>query len=77
MDQVKIGVYEHFNGQKYQVIEMARDSETNEEVVVYRALYNSEKFGNRTLWIRKKRNFLEDVLVDGKKVPRFRFIGMA
>ncbi len=51
---------------------MARHSETLEELVVYRALYNSEEFGKNALWARPKKMFLEKVTVDDREVPRFR-----
>lgn len=44
------------------------------ELVVYKALYKSEKFGDKTLWVRPKKMFLEKVKVNGKTLPRFRFI---
>jgi hypothetical protein len=51
------------------VIGCARHSETEEEFVVYRALY-----GERGLWIRPLARFVEDVMVDGKRVPRYKLI---
>lgn len=74
--EVKIGKYKHFKGKLYEVIGIARNSENSEEeFVVYKALYDSEEFGNNTLWIRPKQMFLETVNLDGKQVPRFEFIG--
>lgn len=64
---VKPGRYRHYKGEDYEVIGCARHSETEEELVVYRALY-----GARGLWVRPVAMFLENVLVDGKPVPRFR-----
>jgi hypothetical protein len=46
-----------------------------EELVVYRALYDSEEFGKNALWVRPKSMFLENVVVDGKEMPRFRYLG--
>ncbi len=66
---LRIGVYEHFKGNRYEVIGVARHSETMEEMVVYRAMY-----GERGLWIRPLKMFLEEVERDGKRVPRFRYI---
>lgn len=74
MSELKLGKYRHFKGELYEVIGVARHSETLEEFVVYRALYKSEKFGMNTLWIRSKAMFIENVNVDGKEVPRFRYI---
>jgi hypothetical protein len=64
---VKPGRYRHYKGKVYDVIGCAKHSETEEEFVVYRALY-----GKRGLWIRPKAMFLDTVTVDGKPVPRFK-----
>lgn len=69
MDSIKPGIYQHYKGNKYQVIGEASHSETLEQLVVYRALYGA--FG---LWVRPKAMFLETVTVDGAEVPRFRYI---
>jgi cyclomaltodextrinase / maltogenic alpha-amylase / neopullulanase len=71
MQNIKLGKYRHYKGNLYEVIGVARHSETLEELVIYRALYDSPEFGKNALWARPKKMFLEDVLVDGKKVPRF------
>ena len=71
---MQLGKYQHYKGKYYEVQGIARHSETLEELVVYRALYDSEEFGESALWVRPKKMFLEDVVVDGKKVPRFKFI---
>lgn len=63
------GRYHHYKGQDYEVLGSARHSETEEEFVVYRALY-----GERGLWVRPKAMFIEEVVVNGLRVPRFRFI---
>jgi hypothetical protein len=70
---MKTGVYRHYKGKNYEVIGVARHSETLEEMVVYKALYESE-FGKDTLWVRPKAMFLEKVINDGKEVGRFKFI---
>lgn len=66
---MKLGIYEHFKGNKYEVIGIGRHSETEEEFVVYRALY--EEY---CLWVRPKAMFEEEVLKNGTKVKRFKFI---
>ncbi len=71
---MKLGIYEHYKKKQYEVIAVARNSDTLEEFVVYRALYDSEEFGDQALWIRPKAEFLEDVEIDGKRVPRFQYI---
>lgn len=65
----------HYKGKKYEVIGEAHHSETFEELVVYRGLFTSPEFGKNALWVRPKKMFLEKVEVDGKKVPRFKYIG--
>lgn len=68
--QLVKGIYEHYKGNRYEVLDVARHSETTEEYVVYKALY-----GEQGLWIRPLPMFLETVCVDGQKeVPRFRLI---
>ncbi len=67
---LKLGTYEHYKGNRYEVVGLARHSETLEDLVVYRALY-----GERGLWVRPLGMFLEEVDVGGKKVPRFKYIG--
>lgn len=72
--ELKFGIYEHYKGKQYEVVGIARHSETLEELVVYRALYNSNKFGKNALWARPKKMFLEEVEIEGEKIPRFKFI---
>lgn len=60
------GHYRHFKGRSYQVIDVARHCDTEELLVVYRALY-----GDRKLWVRPAAHFSERVEVDGASVPRF------
>jgi ribosomal protein S18 acetylase RimI-like enzyme len=74
---IKNGRYQHYKGGSYTVLGIAHHSETHEELVVYRAEYDSERFGNRALWVRPKTMFLETVEIEGKQVPRFAFVGDA
>lgn len=60
------GVYRHFKGNLYEVIDVARHSETLEEYVVYRALY-----GDRGTWVRPLAMFAETVERDGRVLQRF------
>lgn len=66
---MKTGKYRHYKGNYYQVIGVAKHSETEEEYVVYQALY-----GNQGLWIRPKAMFCENVTVDEQEMPRFQFM---
>lgn len=64
--------YRHYKTQKlYEVIGQARHSETYEEMVIYKALYLCEKFGNCQIWVRPKQMFFENVMHNGENVPRF------
>lgn len=71
---VKLGKYQHYRGNFYEVIALGRFEETEEEVVIYRALYDSAEFGKNAVWVRKKNVFLENVSINGKQVSRFRFV---
>lgn len=70
MEDIKLGKYEHYKGKQYEIIGNARHSETLEELVVYKALYDSE-FGKNALWVRPKKMFFEQVNFNGKMVQRF------
>ena len=66
MMAIKKGIYRHFKGNRYQVIDIATHSETNEQYVVYRALY-----GDMELWIRPLAMFEESIIRDDKIMQRF------
>ena len=70
MESIKPGRYRHFKGQEYEVLGVARHSETEEELVVYRALY-----GDLGLWVRPVSMWNETVERDGKTFRRFTYIG--
>lgn len=67
---MKKGRYRHYKGPLYEVIDVARHSESEEEFVVYRTLY-----GDFSLWIRPLEMFNEEVEYEGRKVKRFEYIG--
>ncbi|MDP6968763.1 MAG: DUF1653 domain-containing protein [Gammaproteobacteria bacterium] len=67
---IKPGIYRHFKGQRYQVMELVTHSETEQTLVLYRALY-----GERGLWVRPVDLFLGSKQVDGVAVPRFTYEG--
>lgn len=67
--QVKIGKYRHFKGNEYEVLAIAKHSETLEELVVYRALY-----GNHDIWVRPLAMWNEKVQYGGETVYRFTYI---
>ncbi len=66
---IKNGRYRHYKGKDYQVIGIARHSETEEELVVYQALY-----GDHGLWVRPTHMFEEEVEKEGTRVPRFQHV---
>ena len=68
-NSVQRGLYRHFKGNTYEVIETAKHSETQEDMVVYRALY-----GDFGLWVRPIDMFTEEVERNGRKMPRFQLI---
>ena len=70
MTDIKLGKYRHFKGMEYEVIGIAKHSETLEPMVVYRALY-----GEGGLWVRPASMWQESVTRDGKTQPRFTYIG--
>ena len=63
---IPTGKYRHYKGNEYEVVGIARHSESHEEMVVYRPLY-----GEGGLWVRPLTMFTENVMVDGKTMPRF------
>jgi hypothetical protein len=67
---MKSGKYKHFKGKKYEVLGIAKDSETLEKMVVYKALY-----GKGQLWTRPLKEFFEKIEINGKKIKRFEYIG--
>ncbi len=64
------GRYRHFKGGLYEVLGVAKHSETEEEFVVYRPLD-----GSGGLWVRPRAMFLETVTAGGAAVPRFQYLG--
>ena len=71
MSEIQKGIYEHYKGKRYEVIDVAHHSETREVFVVYKMLYVSD-YPEGTLWVRPLAMFKEDVLINGKPIPRFR-----
>ena len=65
-----LGRYRHYKGGEYEVIGVARHSESTEPMVVYRPLYDDSGW-----WVRPHAMFFEDVNIDGRRQPRFQRIG--
>ena len=66
---LKKGIYKHYKGNLYELVDIVNHSETLEKMVLYRALY-----GEKELWVRPIQMWDEEVTVDGKKVKRFEFV---
>ena len=71
METIKPGRYRHFKGGEYEVIGLAKHSETMEDMVIYRALY-----GERGLWVRPASMWNETVERDGETFRRFTYLGV-
>ena len=69
MAEITPGRYRHYKGYDYTVLGVARHSETLEELVVYR-----QEYGDHGLWVRPAAMFAETVEIDGRRVPRFRWL---
>ncbi|MDY4698092.1 DUF1653 domain-containing protein [Eubacterium coprostanoligenes] len=67
---IKLGEYRHFKGNEYEVIAIAKHSETLEEMVVYKALY-----GDGDIWVRPAKMWDETIERDGKTFKRIEYIG--
>jgi cyclomaltodextrinase / maltogenic alpha-amylase / neopullulanase len=67
---LKKGKYKHYKGKEYEVIGVAKHRGTFKELVVYRALY-----GKHELWVRSLKMFKEKIKINGKKIPRFSYVG--
>jgi hypothetical protein len=66
---MKPGIYKHYKGKLYEVIGIGKHTETLEEVVLYRALYD-----NHDLWVRPLSMFCESVTIDTITMPRFQYV---
>jgi hypothetical protein len=69
---LKPGIYQHYKGPQYKVFYVATHSETDEQLVIYQALY-----GEYGMWARPLSMFLETVEKDGHTIPRFAYLGAA
>lgn len=66
--------YKHYKGKEYEILAFALDSDTLEEIVVYKGLYECKEFGKNPIWVRPKKEFFGKVNVDGKEIDRFKEI---
>lgn len=70
MEEIKLGKYRHFKGKEYEVLCFAKHSETEETLVIYRALY-----GEGEIWARPASMWNEKVEKEGVTYSRFTYIG--
>jgi len=68
--EIKKGIYRHYKGNLYEVLMTAQHSETEGWMVLYKVLY-----GEKGTWVRPYDMFLEKVMIRGKEVERFVFVG--
>lgn len=67
--------YRHYKNQKeYVVLSIGIHTETHEEMVVYEGQYRDSEFGNNPVWVRPRAMFEEEVVLDEKKISRFKAI---
>jgi len=72
MQKLKLGKYQHSKTKNfYKVLGVAKHSETLEDLVIYECLYDNPR---SKIWVRPMKMFLEDVIIEGKKMPRFVYI---
>lgn len=76
---MKLGRYRHYKGKEYEVLRVVMHTETNEKLVLYRALYEipalREEYGDDPWFVRPFAMFNETVEIDGQTMPRFEYIG--
>lgn len=79
MAELKQGIYRHYkNGKTYRVIDVAMHTETQEKMVIYKALYDcpelADEYGLSPYFVRPYDMFIENVEYEGKTVPRFEYV---
>lgn len=71
MSKIKPGIYKHYKGNLYKVIGLVKHSETLEDLVLYECLYENQ---NAKVWVRPVKMFNEKINLNGKIVPRFKYL---
>ena len=76
--KLSLGIYKHYKGQHYKVTGLAHHSETKSPMVLYQALYPinelEKQYGNPVTFARPYELFTDNVTIDNKTIPRFKFI---
>jgi hypothetical protein len=76
---MKLGRYRHYKGKLYEVLGIVMHTETNEKLVLYRALYEipalRAEYGDDPWFVRPFTMFNEEVVIDGRAMPRFEYVG--
>ncbi len=65
-------IYQHYKGKEYKIIGLGNHSETLQKVVVYQGLYTDSQFGKNPIWVRPYEMFLEEIIVEDRKISRFK-----
>jgi len=68
------GTYRHYKGLLCKLLNLGRLEEDLDEVVIYQELNDSKEYGSNPIWVRRKSVFLQEVDINGEKVPRFKYI---
>jgi hypothetical protein len=71
---MQLGTYQHYKGNLYQVTAFALNSDTQQEMVIYKPLYKTDIISEDMFFVRDKKIFLEIVEINGEKKPRFIFL---
>lgn len=74
MPDIPLGQYQHYKGNKYEVLGIVRHSEDESLLVLYKPLYK-QKDGSQDLWVRPFDMFIEKVTINNREIDRFKFIG--
>ncbi len=72
MEIIKNGLYRHYKGKNYKLIDIVKHSETQEDLILYQCMYQND---SSTLWVRPITNFFSKVIMDGIEIDRFSYIG--
>ena len=74
LPEIRLGKYRHYKGKGYEVVGIGTNTESREILVVYKLLYDTPGYARDALWMRPYEMFVDNVVVDGKEVPRFEYI---